>query len=111
VLLVIGTPAWVMVAFFVAFGLCLGFVLPTRAVIMTDWYHGEDFGSIMGKQWSLAAVIGGAAPLVVGVVRDVTGSYAVPIIGLIGAALVAVTAAVAAARSERRRVGRSAGVV
>jgi len=104
VLLVIGTPAWVMVAFFVAFGLCLGFVLPTRAVIMTDWYHGEDFGSIMGKQWSVAAVIGGTAPLVVGVVRDATGSYAIPIIGLIGASMVAVVAAVAAARSERNRV-------
>jgi cyanate permease len=57
---------------------------------MTDWYHGEDFGAIMGKQWSIAAVVGGMAPLLVGVLRDATGSYTIPIAGLIGASFVAV---------------------
>lgn len=108
VLAIIGTPAWVMVTFFLSFGLFFGFVLPTRPVIMTDWYHGEDFGSIMGKQWSVAAVVGGLAPLMVGVVRDATGSYVLPIAGLIGATSVAVVATVLAGRSE---AGRMAAIV
>ena len=104
-LAIVGTPAWVMVAFFVLFGLCFGFVLPTRPVIMTDWYHGDDFGAIMGKQWSVAAVVGGFAPLTVGVLRDATGSYVIPIAGLIVASFIAVVVTVLAARFESARSG------
>lgn len=81
-LAIVGTPEMVMVAHFVFFGLFFGFSLPMRAVIMNDWYSGPDFGSLMGKQWSIAAVVGGVAPWLVGAARDALGSYTVPLIVL-----------------------------
>jgi cyanate permease len=89
VLAIIGTPGWVMVGHFLFFGIFFGFTLPLRAVIMNDWYAGHDYGSVMGKQWAVAAIAGGLAPWMVGAVRDATGSYTLP--------LVAITVAVALA--------------
>ncbi len=80
VLAIIGSPAWVMIAHFVFFGIFFGFSLPMRAVIMNDWYAGHDYGSVMGKQWAIAAIGGGLAPWLVGVTRDATGSYTLPLV-------------------------------
>lgn len=98
VLAIIGTPAWVMVSFFVVFGLGFGFMLPTRPVIMDTWYAGSDFGAVMGKQWSAAAIVGGLTPWLVGVVRDATGSYTIPLIGLTVMVAVAIVAMATAIR-------------
>lgn len=86
-LAIVGTPAVVMVGHFLFFGIFFGVTIPLRAVIMNDWYSGHDFGSVMGKQWAVAAVAGGLAPWAVGAARDATGSYMWP--------LVAITVAVA----------------
>jgi MFS family permease len=86
----IGSPAIVMIAFFVLFGIFFGILLPTRAVIMNGWYSGSDYGAVMGKQWAAAAVVGGVTPWLVGAARDALGSYAWPIIAL--AAMVALAA-------------------
>jgi predicted MFS family arabinose efflux permease len=81
-LAIVGSPAAVMVAHFVFFGLFFGFSLPMRAVIMNDWYSGPGFGSVMGKQWSIAAVVGGLTPWAIGAARDALGSYTIPLIVL-----------------------------
>lgn len=78
-LAIMGTPALVMVGHFVFYGIFFGFTLPLRAVIMNDWYAGHDYGSVMGKQWAIAAVAGGMAPWIVGAIHDATGSYALPL--------------------------------
>jgi cyanate permease len=49
---------------------------------MNGWYAGEDYGAIMGKQWAVAAVVGGITPWLVGAVRDALGSCTVPLIVL-----------------------------
>jgi predicted MFS family arabinose efflux permease len=98
---IIGSPYWVMIAFFVVFGLGFGFMLPTRPVIMDTWYAGADFGAVMGKQWSAAAVAGGLAPWLVGVVRDATGSYTIPLLGLTAMVILAVGALAVAIRVGR----------
>ncbi|MCB1247092.1 MAG: MFS transporter, partial [Acidimicrobiia bacterium] len=109
VLAIVGTPTVVMVAHFVAFGIFFGFTLPLRAVIMNEWYAGDDFGSVMGKQWGVAAVVGGITPWLVGLIHDALDSYTVPLIAL--TVLVAVSGVLneAAARSHLRV--RAAGVV
>ena len=93
-----GTTAVAMVAFFVVFGIFFGVLLPTRAVIMNGWYAGEDYGAIMGKQWGVAAVAGGIAPWLVGVTRDVLGSYTIPLVALTVMVGIAATFNMAAAR-------------
>lgn len=92
-----GTPLAAMVAFFVIFGLFFGILLPTRAVIMNGWYAGEDYGAVMGKQWAVAAVVGGATPVLVGASRDALGSYTWPLVGLTGLIAVAALFNIAAA--------------
>jgi MFS family permease len=82
VLAVVGSPAVVMAAHFVFFGIFFGFTLPLRPVVMNEWYSGGEFGAVMGKQWSAAAVAGGLAPWLIGVVRDEVGSYAWPLLVL-----------------------------
>jgi MFS family permease len=97
VLAIVGTPAWVMVGHFVFFGIFFGFTLPLRAVIMNDWYAGHDYGSVMGKQWAIAAIAGGLAPWMVGAARDATGSYTWPLVVIaVAVALAAVANAVSA---------------
>lgn len=91
ILAIIGTPEVVMVAHFAFFGIFFGFTLPLRPVIMNDWFAGDDFGSVMGKQWSAAAVAGGVAPTLIGVGRDAFGSYFWPLVVLaVAVALAAV---------------------
>jgi MFS family permease len=97
---IVGTPLIVMVAFFVLFGLFFGILIPTRPVIMNDWYAGEDFGAVMGKQWALAAVVGGVAPWLVGVGRDAFGSYTIPFAVLTSAIAVAGAFNIAAERVD-----------
>ena len=98
VLAIIGVPWIVMVAFFVIFGLFFGILIPTRPVIMNAWYSGADFGAVMGKQWAIAAVVGGVTPWLVGVGREVFGSYTVPFLVLTVAIAVAAVFNVAAER-------------
>lgn len=103
---VIGSPAAVMVAFFVSFSVFFGFLLPTRAVIMNGWYSGDDYGAVMGKQWGVAAIVGGVTPWMVGISRDLVGSYTWPLIVLVGFVVVAIVFNEAAVR----RIGHSDAV-
>ncbi|MFV1999228.1 MAG: hypothetical protein ACC654_02585, partial [Acidimicrobiia bacterium] len=96
----VGSPEAVMVAFFVTFSIFFGFLLPTRAVIMNGWYSGEDYGAVMGKQWAVAAVVGGVTPWLVGLARDTLGSYTWPLIALTGLVLAAVLFNEVAARHQ-----------
>jgi MFS family permease len=94
-------PAWVMWAFFALFGVFFGALLPMRAVIMNEWYAGDDFGLLMGKQWALAALAGGAMPWVGGVLRDAYGDYVVSMsIVVVGMAVAAVLGVVAGRASD-----------
>jgi MFS family permease len=98
-LAIVGTPAWVMVAHFVFFGIFFGFTLPLRAVIMNDWYAGHDYGSVMGKQWAIAAIAGGLAPWMIGAARDATGSYTLPLVAIsVAVALAALANALSASQ-------------
>jgi len=54
----------------------------------------------MGKQWAVAAVVGGITPWLVGVARDALGSYTWPLIVLTGLVATAALFNEAATRQE-----------
>jgi MFS family permease len=104
--MILANVTWMMVLHFVLFGLAFGGLLPLRAVVMGRWFSGSGYGSIMGAQWSLAAVAGTLGPWLVGVARDATGSYDGPIFFVVvGFALSAVLAALARAAPGADQVG------
>lgn len=73
-----GSETWQLVAHFLVFGLAFGAMLPIRATIMGEWYSGESYGQVMGSQWMVASVAGAVGPAVVGMVRDATDGYRLP---------------------------------
>lgn len=54
-----GTHTWELYGHFILFGLLFGAFMPLRAVIMSDWYSGPRFGTLMGIQ--AVALAGGRA--------------------------------------------------
>jgi MFS family permease len=73
------TEPWQMGAHFIVFGLAFGAATPMRAVVMGRWYSGPQYGRIMGTQWTIVATLAAAGPLLVGLLRDGSGSYVLPI--------------------------------
>jgi MFS family permease len=82
-----GSETWQLVVHFFVFGLAFGAMLPIRASIMGEWYADESYGQVMGSQWMVVSVAGALGPAVVGMVRDATDGYGVPMV-LVTAGLV-----------------------
>lgn len=80
VLMVDDTQSWRMIGHFFLFGLAFGALLPLRAMVMGNWFSGPTYGRIMGTQWTAVVLVSAAGPLLVGVLRDVTGGYQTPFI-------------------------------
>jgi predicted MFS family arabinose efflux permease len=93
---------WGMPVHFVTFGLLFGIMLPLRAVVMSGWYSGPGYATIMGLQWSLTAIAGAAGPALVGVARDALGGYAAPMVVVAGVLVLAAAFTVAAGRRGTR---------
>jgi cyanate permease len=72
---------------------------------MSRWYSGPQYGRIMGTQWTIVATLAAAGPLMVGLLRDGTGAYAIPITLTAGVLVVAavLTALAEPASSQRLR--------
>lgn len=96
---------WQMAMHFIVFGLAFGAATPMRAVVMSRWYSGPQYGRIMGTQWTIVATLAAAGPLMVGLLRDGTGAYAIPITLTAGVLVVAavLTALAEPASSQRLR--------
>ncbi len=103
-LMVDGTESWQMIGHFFLFGLAFGALLPLRAMVMGGWFSGPSYGRIMGTQWTGVVLVAATGPVLVGVLRDVTGGYGVSTMVL---TVVFVAAAAAIALSGRKRVGPS----
>jgi cyanate permease len=94
---------WQMAMHFIVFGVAFGAATPMRAVVMSRWYSGPQYGRIMGTQWTIVATLAAAGPLMVGLLRDGTGAYAIPITLTAGVLVVAavLTALAEPASSQR----------
>ncbi len=97
------TRGWQLVTHFVLFGLVFGAMLPIRASIMGAWYAGPSYGRIMGSQWLVASVAGAVGPAAVGVLRDATGSYDIPMQVITLLLVLAAVLTVASGRAGARR--------
>jgi MFS family permease len=101
VLAAVAAAPWQMGAHFIVFGLAFGAATPMRAVVMSRWYSGPRYGRIMGTQWTIVATLAAAGPLIVGLLRDGSGSYGLPI--ALTAGLFAAAAVLTAATEPRAR--------
>ena len=78
-LLLVETQVWWRVCLYIAlFGLVFGAVLPMRAAVMSQYFSGALYGRLMGLQATMLALATAGGPLLAGLLRDMTGSYAVP---------------------------------
>ncbi|MEN8234227.1 MAG: MFS transporter [Actinomycetota bacterium] len=102
VLMVDGTSSWQMIGHFSLFGLAFGALLPLRAMVMGGWFSGPTYGRIMGTQWTAVVLVASTGPLLVGVVRDTTGGYAMSFAVLTVFFLAAAAAIVASGRADGR---------
>ena len=98
-LMVTGTASWQMIGHFTLFGVGFGAMLPLRPMVMSDWYSGEGYGRVMGAQWTATALAGAAGPITVGVLRDQTGGYELPIGVLVVVLIAAAMLILASGRS------------
>lgn len=78
VLTIPAEPRWFMPTHFVVYGIAFGAILPLRALAMDQWYGRDNYGRRMGIQQTATLVLGGLGPLLVGVLRDVSGDWIIP---------------------------------
>jgi cyanate permease len=81
------------------FGLANGASTLARAGLVADVFGPAHYGSINGSIATLVAVVQTAAPLSVGALRDVSGSYGPALVILVIAALLAAVAVLQAGRT------------
>lgn len=103
VLMLDATQSWQLGAHFVLFGIAFGAVLPLRAMTMAEWFSGPNYGATMGSQWTVTTMVGASGPVVVGLLRDITADYRLPVAVLIAALLAGAGLLAAAARATTAR--------
>ncbi|GAA4841675.1 MFS transporter [Garicola koreensis] len=98
-----GTHTWELYGHFILFGLLFGAFMPLRAVVMSDWYSGPRFGTLMGIQ--AVALAGGraAGPAVTGWLADSPVGY--PAAMLLLSLLLIIGAIMTAAALRRQLAG------
>lgn len=96
-----GTQTWELYGHFILFGLLFGAFMPLRAVIMSDWYSGPRFGTLMGIQ--AVALAGGraAGPAATGWIADSPLGY--PAAMFLLALLLVLSAAMTATALRRKQ--------
>lgn len=66
---------WPLPFFVIFFGLGFGSSIPLRLSILGDYFGRASYGSIVGLTSSVNALFGAAGPALVGLIRDIDGSY------------------------------------
>ncbi len=87
-----GTSQWQMIGHFALFGLAFGGIFPLRAMVMSDWFSGPNYGRIMGAQWGITVLVGASGSAIVGISRDLSGGYQASIVLIIMMLAVAIVA-------------------
>lgn len=109
-LMVDGTSSWQMIGHFFLFGLAFGALLPLRAMVMGGWFSGPTFGRIMGTQWTGVVLVAATGPVLVGVLRDITGGYQASLVLLVTFYVAAAAVIVASGRAEPSQVSADQSV-
>ncbi len=69
------TAYWMVIPFALSFGVGFGGMLPSRNVLISEFFGARNFASIYGLMGSVTVAFGILAPLLVGWSMDLTGSY------------------------------------
>ncbi|MDH3194525.1 MAG: hypothetical protein OEM40_09420, partial [Acidimicrobiia bacterium] len=96
-----------MIGHFVLFGVAFGAITPLRAMVMTRWYAGREYGEISGTQSSVMFFVAAFGATVVGASRDLAGSYVPILLALTVAVALAAVLTMAAGRADDRLRSRS----
>ena len=96
-----------MIGHFALFGVAFGAITPLRAMVMTRWYAGREYGEISGTQSSVMFFVAAFGATVVGAARDLTGSYVPILLALTVAVALAAVLTIAAGRADDRLRSRS----
>lgn len=96
-----GTHTWEMNGHFILFGLLFGAFMPLRAVVMSDWYSGARFGTLMGVQAVAIALGRAAGPAVVGWLAGSSLGYSAAMALLAGLLVISLMFMVVATRRHR----------
>ena len=89
ILLTFTTEYWHTLIYSLLFGLSFGGSIPARPILTSEYFGTKAFGSITGLMQSLGVVGGFAAPVLMGLGFDSTGSYTTAI--LIIASIIAIS--------------------
>ncbi|SVD73793.1 uncharacterized protein METZ01_LOCUS426647, partial [marine metagenome] len=80
ILLTFTTEYWHTLIYSLLFGLSFGGSIPARPILTSEYFGTKAFGSITGLMQSLGVVGGFAAPVLMGLGFDSTGSYTTAIL-------------------------------
>lgn len=96
-----GEERWQLYLYVGLSGIPFGAILPMRAVMMGRHFSGPLYGRLMGLQFSLLALATAGGPLVAGILRDASGSYALLPPTAIALLLLAIPTILVAERKSR----------
>lgn len=96
-----GEERWRLYLYVGLSGIPFGAILPMRAVMMGRHFSGPLYGRLMGLQFSLLALATAGGPLVAGILRDASGSYALLSPMAIALVLLAIPTILVAERKSR----------
>ncbi len=78
------TAYWMVFPFALLYGIAFGGMMPSRAVIISSYFGTRHFGAIQGLSQSATVLSGVVAPVLLGGVFDLTGSYSIAIYIVMG---------------------------
>lgn len=84
------TTYWQVFPFALLYGIAFGGMMPSRAFIISSYFGTKSFGAIQGLTQSATVLSGVIAPLLMGGVYDLSGSYLVSIYILVAVTAVAI---------------------
>ncbi|WP_150461469.1 MFS transporter [Nesterenkonia ebinurensis] len=96
-----GTENWEMIGHFVIFGLLFGTFMPLRAVIMSDWYSGPQFGRLMGLQAVAIAAGRAGGPALIGWLSETSAGYPTGMVLLSAAMFLSLITALIAGKQRK----------
>jgi MFS family permease len=75
VILAVTTNIWWLIAFFLVYAPSYGGIIAIRPYILASYFGRRSFGTIQGISTGLSVIGGGISPVIIGYLKDSTGSY------------------------------------
>lgn len=80
---------WLVVVFSLLFGLSFGGMVPSRGLVISEYFGTRYFASVQGVMDATAVIAGIAGPLAAGMAKDATAFYTPAILGIAAVSVLA----------------------